>query len=66
MREDGVLKVKRPDGTVVVEHVDGTRITTYSSDVVQGKNSETGEDEFRKHDPVEFVKVLDKISQQLI
>lgn len=66
MREDGVLKVKRPDGTVIVEHIDGTRITTYCADVVQGKNSETGEEEFRKHDPIEFVKVLAKISQKLV
>ena len=49
--------MRRPDQTVVVEHSDGTRITTYHVDASQRKDNETGEDECRKHEPVEYVKV---------
>ena len=50
--------VKRPDGTVIVEHVDGTRLTTYFVENSQGQDSETGEEEVRVHDPIQYVKVI--------
>jgi len=56
-REDGVVIVRRPDGTVIVEHADGTRLTTYFVENSQGQDSETGEEEVRIHDPIQYVKV---------
>lgn len=45
-RDDHVITVSYPDGTVIVEHSDGTRITTYyreSNIPVSGDDqSETG------------------------
>ena len=42
-RDDRVVIVKRPDGSVIVEHADGTRITTvYSEAVNNEKQAEEG------------------------
>ena len=50
--------MKHPDGTVIVEHNDGTRITTYYVDVSKGMDNETGEEEIRRHEPIKYVKVF--------
>ncbi|XP_078618505.1 sperm-associated antigen 17-like isoform X8 [Branchiostoma floridae x Branchiostoma japonicum] len=45
-REDKVISVHRPDDSVVVEHRDGTRITTFYKDVIRAvpvDENETGE-----------------------
>lgn len=45
-REDNVVTVDCPDGTRIVEHADGTRITTFHKQVVcelQAPDNETGE-----------------------
>ena len=54
--------VRRPDGTVIVEHADGTRLTTYFVENSQGQDSETGEEEVRIHDPIQYVKVIPRTS----
>jgi hypothetical protein len=46
-REDNVITVIRPDGTQIVEHSDGTRITTYYDLIrteVRAADAETGEE----------------------
>ena len=52
-REDNVITVIRPDGTQIVEHSDGTRITTYYDVVrteVRAADAETGEEaEYESH-----------------
>ncbi|XP_065057686.1 sperm-associated antigen 17-like isoform X2 [Rhopilema esculentum] len=56
-REDGVVTVKRPDNTTIVEHSDGTRITSYFEEFAFGTDNETGEEEVRPHAPMECVKI---------
>ena len=57
-REDGVVMVKRPDDTTIVEYSDGTRITSYFEEFAFGTDNETGEEEVRPHAPMECVKVF--------
>ncbi|OCT93579.1 sperm-associated antigen 17 isoform X2 [Xenopus laevis] len=59
-REDQVVTVLKPDGTKIVEHVDGTRITTFYQEVemsVLGDHMETGEIPPTVTKRVEFVRV---------
>ena len=53
-----MIRVNRPDHSVVVEHTDGTRITTHYVDISQATDKETGEEEIRRHEPMEYIKVL--------
>ncbi|XP_028409597.1 sperm-associated antigen 17-like isoform X2 [Dendronephthya gigantea] len=52
-REDNVITVIRPDGTQIVEHSDGTRVTTFYDVVrteVRAADKETGEEaEYESH-----------------
>nr|KAG5694504.1 hypothetical protein BaRGS_014235 [Batillaria attramentaria] len=59
-RDDHVITVSYPDGTTVVEHGDGTRITTYYRDTqvpVGDENDETGEPVDVITQTLKFVKV---------
>ncbi|XP_046333573.2 sperm-associated antigen 17-like isoform X4 [Haliotis rufescens] len=60
-RDDHVITVSYPDGTVIVEHSDGTRITTYyreSNIPVSGDDqSETGEAPQMQNQTIKFVKI---------
>ncbi|XP_067675915.1 sperm-associated antigen 17-like [Haliotis asinina] len=60
-RDDHVITVSYPDGTVIVEHSDGTRITTYyreSNIPVSGDDqSETGEAPQMHSQTIKFVKI---------
>ncbi|XP_078373230.1 sperm-associated antigen 17-like isoform X2 [Oculina patagonica] len=45
-REDNVITVECPDGTRIVEHADGTRVTTFYKQIIselQAPDNETGE-----------------------
>lgn len=44
-REDHVIRVERPDGSVVCDHSDGTRITQYNREIEKGLYEAEGEDE---------------------
>ncbi|CAH1225250.1 SPAG17 [Branchiostoma lanceolatum] len=59
-REDKVISVHRPDDSVVVEHCDGTRITTFYKDVIRAvpvDENETGESPRMESARVKHVKV---------
>ncbi|XP_039272076.2 sperm-associated antigen 17-like [Styela clava] len=44
-REDHVIRVERPDGSVVCDHSDGTRITQYNREIEKALYEAEGEDE---------------------
>lgn len=50
MREDRVVVVEKPDGSRIVDHADGTRITTFYQDcletVLPNDNEEAGKNEY--------------------
>ncbi|KAI8520911.1 Sperm-associated antigen 17, partial [Branchiostoma belcheri] len=59
-REDKVISVHRPDASVVVEHCDGTRITTFYKDVIRAVSvdeNETGESPRMETARVKHIKV---------
>ena len=49
--------MKRPDGTIIVEHTDGTRITTFYVNESSKTDGETGEQSTSQHGPVKHYKV---------
>ncbi|KAM3936004.1 sperm-associated antigen 17 [Leptodactylus fuscus] len=59
-REDQVVTVRQTDGTVIAEHADGTRITTFYQDVdmpLPGDHEETGEIPQSITKKVKFIRV---------
>ncbi|XP_066455325.1 sperm-associated antigen 17 isoform X2 [Eleutherodactylus coqui] len=59
-REDQVVTVVQTDGTMISEHADGTRITTFHEDVdvpLPGDHEETGEIPQRVTKKVKFIRV---------
>ncbi|XP_033741247.1 sperm-associated antigen 17-like isoform X1 [Pecten maximus] len=49
-RDDHVITISYPDGTTIIEHADGTRITTYYKE----NQISTGEEEYEDNDIKEF------------
>ncbi|KAK3098986.1 hypothetical protein FSP39_024961, partial [Pinctada imbricata] len=60
-RDDHVITVSYPDGTTIVEHADGTRITTYyrenQTSASSGENEEIDGAKDFDHQTIKFVKV---------
>ncbi|XP_073407118.1 sperm-associated antigen 17 isoform X2 [Dendrobates tinctorius] len=59
-RDDQVVTVMQEDGTVIAEHADGTRITTYYQDMdvpLPGDHEETGEKPQSVSEKVKFIRV---------
>ncbi|XP_069801252.1 sperm-associated antigen 17 [Dendropsophus ebraccatus] len=59
-REDQVVTVLQTDGTMIAEHADGTRITTYYQDIdvpLPGDHEETGEIPQSVTKTVKFIRV---------